>query len=725
MTTEIYIESRKLDLTADISSLLTFAIDDVKDFSSRSTTFSKSIVLPGTANNNQIFGHIFETGISNEYNPAQPNIGLNFNPGISARCWVFQDALQTFKGTIRLIEIIRDKNSVQYEVALNGELTSLSVVLSSGYLSDLDFSEYNQPWDIDSITDSWETYGTGAGVYFPLIDYGNYSFDKHNWDFHTFRPALYVREYIVKMFEAANFRWLCPLFNTDRFRKLIIPHNQKTLTKFASEVLNAEMTVPYEWNRRPGTTRKSITWTAYTGGLFTTTDNQDFTYTSTDTISTNIDIAVNGEYTMTQNGSFNFTAEIRVLKNGVPYATIGTVTDPSTNAFGFFNFAQLVPITIAQNDNVEVEIYLTGGDFGDEAIFTLTDATMDIAAASGSIVSPLDYGEDIDMTRAIPQNIRQVDFLLSIVKLFNLYVYEDRFDERMIHISPFIDFYPGTAVDWTHKLNRDAPIRIKPLSELNSKIYQFDYRSDTDYWNDVYKKRYNQGYGSHVYDSEFEFASQTNKLELIFAATPLVGYVGEDKIYSTIFKRTGTDAIVEENIDSVIRILQIRVLAGMALWSITNDGSTIGSYNAYGYAGHFDDPNNPEDDLNFGVLKELFFTLTAGDLSNTQFNLYWSAYMAEITDRDSKMLQAKFYLTAKDIFELDFSKYVFVEGSLFRLNKITDYNASVPDDCSVELLKVVNTSYLFPPGSVPDDRLLIDFDDARIVDFDNAEINYR
>lgn len=67
--------------------------------------------------------------------------------------------------------------------------------------------------------------------------------------------------------------------------------------------------------------------------------------------------------------------------------------------------------------------------------------------------------------------------------------------------------------------------------------------------------------------------------------------------------------------------------------------------------------------------------------------------MAEITDKDSKMLIANFYLTPKDIFELDFSKYIFVDGVLFRLNKITDYNASVPSDCQVELLKVINTTY--------------------------------
>ena len=66
---ELFIEGKKVDVSKNINTLLTFTIDDVKDFASRKTTFSKTIVLPGTANNNKIFGHIFEVGLSNNYDP--------------------------------------------------------------------------------------------------------------------------------------------------------------------------------------------------------------------------------------------------------------------------------------------------------------------------------------------------------------------------------------------------------------------------------------------------------------------------------------------------------------------------------------------------------------------------------------------------------------------------------------------------------------------------------
>jgi len=62
MTTELFIENYPADLTAELSALLTFSIDDVKDFAARSTAWSKTVVLPGTARNNKIFGHIFQVG---------------------------------------------------------------------------------------------------------------------------------------------------------------------------------------------------------------------------------------------------------------------------------------------------------------------------------------------------------------------------------------------------------------------------------------------------------------------------------------------------------------------------------------------------------------------------------------------------------------------------------------------------------------------------------------
>lgn len=728
MITEIFVEGKRIDINADISSLLTFAIDDVKDFSSRQTSFSKTVVIPGTGNNNAIFGNIFELGSSNDYDPLVNNIGYNFNAAKSARCVIFQDNLQTFKGTLRLLEIDKDRGRIEYEVALNGDLTTLNVALSSGYISDLDFSAYDTVYNSGNIVASWD-HTPGAGVYWPLIDYGTYSAAKHDWNIRTFRPALYVKEFIDKMFSFAGFRYQCDLFNTERFRRLINPCNKKTLTKKSTYYLDVARNAPYS--------------TAITEGF-----NEEIHF---DTLTTLGDFVSVGGY---GNSIFQYTAAAPVTDVLTFYFTITYSKSDAANDGGTLSFdtasgpiasiplpnGYSSPQTLSGSIQVPAFVITTGQAIGvmidypdatgtGTAVLsvTITSARLTYGSGSGSTIVPVNPGEVIPINDNLPQNIKHIDYLVSIVKLFNLYVYEDRFDDRLIKITPFIDFYEsgsGGSVDWTYKLNRDEPIKIKPLSELNSKIYNFNYKDDSDYYNDLYKKRYNLGYGSYVFDSEFEFASETNKLELIFASTPLLGYIGEEKVYPTIFKRTG--AVIgagEETIDSVIRIMQTKKITGVTSWDITG-GPTLVSLTSYGYAGHFDDPDAPSNDLNFGALSELFFALSAGNLSNTQFNVYWSGYMAEITDKDSKMLTAKFYLTPKDIFELDFGKYVYVDGVLFRLNKITDYNATIPSDCDVQLLKVIQTSYSFPPAIPPDDLFLLWSDGDVLLFKDTEEILY-
>ena len=56
---EVFVEGKKVDISEIFSTILSFAIDDIKDFSGKHTTVSKTVILPGTNNNNKLFGNIF------------------------------------------------------------------------------------------------------------------------------------------------------------------------------------------------------------------------------------------------------------------------------------------------------------------------------------------------------------------------------------------------------------------------------------------------------------------------------------------------------------------------------------------------------------------------------------------------------------------------------------------------------------------------------------------
>ena len=732
MNTELFIEGFPLNLTTEISALLNFAIDDIKDFSARSTTWSRTIVLPGTANNNRLFGHIFQVGQSNNYDGSQPNVGYNFNAAKAASCIIFQDQLQTFKGVLRLLQInISDgfQGRVEYEVSVFGNLVGLNSSLSGSLLEQLDFSAYNHIYNDANIVASWDNPG-GSGYYYPLIDYGTYSTNKHDWDIKTFRPGLYAREYIDKMFTAAGYRWNAPLFDTPRFKSAIVPHGKKVMTTNQSKIFDASDTstsygrVPVLDIFNPTQFGTLIKFGTIVGSGFTSNDpshinNTVFTYTGT----TTSNVVINATFTGSFTSAGGIGSLLVILYKNNP-ASAFTFTSSGLSSATPFTITITATISLSPGDTIQWNV--SQDFYNDLDNVVMNTASFTVKAAAGSIAVPIQIGDTVTLNDQIPQNIRQVDFLVGIVKLFNLYVYEDKNDEHLIYITPYIDFYSknfSNAVDWTHKLNRNKVTKVKPMSELNAKIYKFKFKSDSDYYNDLYRKRYNEGYGDRIYDSQFEFTQQTSEFEILFSGTPLVGYGGEDKVYSTIFKQTGNaPTITEENVDSNIRLLLTKKVTGVILWSIKSGATVLNSLTRYGYAGHLDDPDIPTNDLNFGAPKELFFILTAGNMSDNQFNVYWSNYMREITDKDSKLVTANFYLTARDILNLDFSKYVYVDGVAFRLNAIKDYDASNPNDCVVELLKVNAASYTeSSSNNGPPDGCYLLWSDENTLDWTNSD----
>jgi len=230
------------------------------------------------------------------------------------------------------------------------------------------------------------------------------------------------------------------------------------------------------------------------------------------------------------------------------------------------------------------------------------------------------------------------------------------------------------------------------MSEANARYYELKWKQDNDFYNEDYRKKYNEGYGDRIYDNGLEFAKDKETVEVIFAASPLYGTTGEDKVFPAIYKKSNNNT-VEDQIEHVVRIMQIKLVTGVASWDIKDGPGNLGSQTEYLYAGHFDDPDAPNADLNFGATKELYFELVAGNLSNNLFNAYYSPYLSEITDKDSRLLTAQFKLTDLDIYNLDFAKFIYIDGALYRLSKIIDYTPNSNDTTKVELLRVINTVY--------------------------------
>ena len=150
----IFIEGQELDVNEGFSQQITYAVDDLQNLDSKSTAFSKTIVIPGTSNNNKLFGNIFEFTNSNLTGDGA-NVGYNFNASKAAKVRLEINGLSAIKGVLRLLTIIHDGENIEYEIAIFGELGGFVNALGNKKLEDLDFSAYNHNYTIANIENSW------------------------------------------------------------------------------------------------------------------------------------------------------------------------------------------------------------------------------------------------------------------------------------------------------------------------------------------------------------------------------------------------------------------------------------------------------------------------------------------------------------------------------------------------------------------------------------------
>lgn len=330
---------------------------------------------------------------------------------------------------------------------------------------------------------------------------------------------------------------------------------------------------------------------------------------------------------------------------------------------------------------------------------------------NGLINTSYSQGDTIDMNVTIPVNIKQKDFVTSLVKMFNLYVSPDSANDKNLIIEPRDDFYTSDVVNWSNKLDKSKDIDYKPMGALNANKYLYSYKKDNDYYNDLYFNTWGEVYGQREEDIVNDFNKKTNKTEIIFSPTPSVGQSTHDRVIPSIYKFDDQDGIVRTN--SNIRILQWAGLKSTVnVWQHKNNVNSTNKTD-YPYAGMYNDPYSPTEDLGFALSKEIYWANIFDNIitfnNNNLYNKYYRKFIEEITDPNSKIVQAYFYLNPTDIANLDFRKQYYFENQYFRLNKIENYNPINPIT-KCEFLKIkeaqvfTSTSQTANGGTVVIDR---------------------
>jgi hypothetical protein len=695
MIYQLFIEGREADINEQISVQLTLAIDDINKYGSRDTSFSKTIVLPGTNANNAIFGNIAELGSSNPYTQGAANVGVNFNVAQISRAELRLNGLLICKGVFRLTGIVRNKSLVEYEGSIFGELGGFIANIGNKKLEDLDFSEYDHEYNTTNIKDSWDAIN-GSGYYYPLIDYGTYSTGKVDYDIKTFRPAFYVKEYLDKIFHNAGYTYESSFLDSALFQKLVIPANVAKLRRYENNFLSSYLASPVSGDARDPDpfNIESLDLVLAENYKVDFTGTNSYQYTG-DPATLEVKIKISGRFISQENTSGLEQPRLWITSNFQDDELINVELKPTKISGGFPNpnvwDTTEQSFTIENTWNVEAAtLDLFSVNATAYFVFAeITELTITVKSLL-PILTDIQEGEHLNVNDIIPRNIQQKDFFGWILRMFNLYVTDDKFTDKKLLIEPYKDYYDLTTwIDWTYKIAQDKAWQIKPMGMLNGRFFEYKFKEDNDFYNEGYKKKYNQSYGDRLEDTGFQFAKDKQTIEIGFSPTVLVKYELADKVVPAIYKKSGD---TEDRMDSNIRILLAKKITGVTAWDILDGSNPTPLENdltVYGYAGHFDDPADPTVDINFGAASEIYFSPNSYT-SNNLFNVYWSGYIGEIADKDSKLLTCYVYLNELDLANLDFAKPVFIDGVLWRINKVIDYDATNNELTKVELLKVIN-----------------------------------
>jgi len=311
----------------------------------------------------------------------------------------------------------------------------------------------------------------------------------------------------------------------------------------------------------------------------------------------------------------------------------------------------------------------------------------------------VNYNDAIDVYNYIPKDVKIVDFLKSIMQLFNLYLYQDKDIPNRFVFETYNDFYkniitlnPSNAIEWSDKIEWS---KAKFSTNINlPKSYSFKFVEDSDMMNDYYQNTYKSNFGDYSVINE-NGTEDDNAVELIFAPTQNLSHSKDLKNLPILYE---SDSLMGEKkpFKSELRILYNNGLKNLSTSYEIKDGNTLIGYRpSYNYCSmlSFNTLDEFQGMLLFDIPYNLMtYDYTTIDKSKSLFNLYYTNRIKELTDNDLTMLEVEIYLTKEDIEELDFTKPVYVENedgnAYFKLLEVNYNNNTLMSKCKLQKITV-------------------------------------
>lgn len=157
MEVRIYLENYQIDTDDNSIVAMTMCYSYLEDPTTVAGDYSKTIKIPGTVNNNKIFGQIWNLDRTVLYGDSNTSVYFNPSKKTEAKIYIGPELFKT--GYVQLNNIIKDKNVITYEITFYSELCNVLHNLLDSSLCNLNLPSNGlrhniNAFNIDSINNS-------------------------------------------------------------------------------------------------------------------------------------------------------------------------------------------------------------------------------------------------------------------------------------------------------------------------------------------------------------------------------------------------------------------------------------------------------------------------------------------------------------------------------------------------------------------------------------------
>ena len=679
---QLYIEGQRVDLFNDETIQITSSIQNVKDIAKVFTDYSQTFTLPASQTNNKIFKHY--------YNPDVVG-GFDARFKVDATIEINYQAFKSGKIKLEGVEL-KDNVPYSYKVTFFGSTVTLKDLLGEDQLDGLNWlSNFDTPHtfeDVVAYLENGRDFTVDSvsyidGVLIPLIS------ANQRWYYDTstniagsgnlqtinsgLRGAYYkdlkyaLRLYIIikaieKKYNTSNGYPTNLVFSDDFFN-----------------TSNAAFHELYMWlHREKGSYDSGTLVSTYLNKM--PIENWQGVYMSQDNFSIFDIFSFSAQYysfdlTLVVDSSTH-TFDVYLERDGSVIESKLANTGSTTYNLSFAN--------LTSNGNYKVRI-----DHSTEIVVDITSQIeMTRGSVSGNLTNTFEFTADQTMstdsvfviTDNIPE-IKVIDFLTALFKMFNLTAYER---DGEIVVKPLNDFYAsGSTFNITEyvDMNQSSVMPSTLFKQIN-----FKYEGLGTLFALNHKEQFNLDWGTEQYALEDKYDGETYDVSVPFEHMKYERLYNEDTGSATgiqwgwMVDKVNDDGSASPYIGKPVVFYPYHQISTSV--RLRDDSS-------------FDDvityyiPSNSKDltDTNNIHFKAELNEYTNSVFTNTLFDDYYSNYISDVFNPQSRIVKVTAYLPIKILTQYKLEDTFVVSDRAYKINSITTDLTSGKSE--IELINIV------------------------------------